>query len=92
MVRRSLLPYVNAPIYLSSGGTLSTGDRTNFINIITDVLNAMKTAGEISAVGAVEFDNTTNLLQTKTLLFSYKVLPVGCAEMIKVTESFTVTV
>lgn len=92
MVRRALLPYVNAPIYLSSGGTLSTGDRTNFINIITDVLKAMETSGEISAVGAVEFDNTTNLLQTKTLLFSYKILPVGCAEMIKVTEGFTVTV
>lgn len=92
MVRRALLPYVNAPIYLSSGGTLSTGDRTNFINIITDVLNAMRTAGEISAVGAINFDNTTNLLQTKTLLFSFGVLPVGCAEMIKVTEGFTVTV
>lgn len=92
MVRRALLPYVNAPIFLSSGGTLSTGDRTNFINIITDCLKTMKTAGEISEVGAVSFDNTTNLLQTKTLLFSYYILPVGCAETIKVTEGFTVTV
>lgn len=92
MVRRSLLPFVNAPIYLSNGGTLSTGDRTTFINTITAVLTAMQTAGEISAVGPVDFDNTQNLLQTKTLLFSYKVLPVGCAEMIKVTEGFTVNV
>lgn len=92
MVRRSLLPFVNAPIYLSNGGTLSTGDRTTFINTITAVLTAMQTAGEISAVGPVNFDDTQNLLQTKTLLFSYKVLPVGCAEMIKVTEGFTVNV
>lgn len=92
MVRRALLPYVNAPIYLSSGGTLSTGDRTAFINIITDVLNTMKTAGEISEIGTVNFDNTTNLLQTKTLLFSYHILPVGCAEMIKVTQGFAVTI
>jgi len=92
MVRRALLPYVNAPIYLSNDGTLSTGDRTTFINTITAVLTSMQTAGEISAVGPVEFDNTQNLLQTKTLLFSYKVLPVGCAEMIKVTEGFTVNV
>ena len=92
MVRRALLPYVNSPILLSSGGTLATGDRTFFINLITEALQAMKNSAEISEIGAVEFDNTTNLLQTKTMLFSYKVLPVGCAEMIKVTEGFTVTV
>lgn len=92
IVRRALLPYVNSPIYLSSGGTLATGDRSHFINLITDALQSMKNAGEISEVGAVTFDNTTNLLQTKTLLFSYKILPVGCAETIKVTEGFTVTI
>lgn len=92
MVRRALLPYVNAPLLLSSGGTLSTGDRTFFINTITDVLQTMKNSAEISEIGLVDFDNTTNLLQTKTLLFSYKILPIGCAEMVKVTEGFTVTI
>lgn len=92
MVRRALLPYVNAPILLTAGGTLAAGDKANFINIITTVLSAMKSAGEISDVGEVHFDDTTNLLQTKTLLFDYGILPVGCAEMIKVTQGFTVTV
>lgn len=90
LVRRALLPYVNSPIMLTSGGTLANGDRTFFINLITDQLNTMKTAKELSEVGAVNFDNSTNLLKTKTLLFNYSVLPIGCAEDFKITQGFTI--
>lgn len=92
LVRQALLPFVNAPLYLTNGGTLSVGARTEFINTITSVLKAMQAAGEISAAGTVSFDATTNLLRTKTLLFKYAFIPVGCSEQITVTQGLAVSV
>lgn len=89
LVRKALLPKVNAPLYLNKGGTLSAASQTEFKNLVSDVLNRMKTSGEISGYKTPTLNTSANLLQTRTVEISYGILPVGCAETIEVTQGLS---
>ena len=86
-VRTALLPYVNSPIKVDpSTGQLSSAQITIFTNIITDILNAMVAAEEISGIGSVVVPANQNILKNDTLTIQYTAIPVGTAKAIKVTE------
>lgn len=86
-VRAALLPYVNSPIKVDPAtGYLSTAQITVFTNLITDILNAMVAAEEISGIGAVTIPSNQNILKNDTLIIQYTMVPIGTAKTIKVTE------
>lgn len=92
LVREALLPYVNAPIKVDpSNGNLSSAQVTVFTNLITDVLTAMESAEEISGIGTVSVPAEQNILVTKELNLSYTLIPIGCAETIKVEEGLAIS-
>ncbi len=92
LVRAALLPYVNSPVKLDpSTGQLSSGQITEYTNLITDCLDSMEDAGEISGVGTVSVPSDQNVLVTKKLQFSYTLVPLGCAESIEVEEGLVVS-
>lgn len=86
-VRAALLPYVNSPIKVDPAtGYLSTAQITVFTNLITDILNAMVAAEEISGIGAVTIPANQNILKNDTLIIQYTMVPIGTSKTIKVTE------
>lgn len=92
LVREALLPYVNSPVKVDpSTGNLSSAQATVYSNLISDVLSGMATAEEISSVGTISVPTAQNILKTKTLKFSYTLIPLGCAETIKVTEGLAIS-
>ena len=89
LVRTVLLPYVNSPIKVDpTTGTLSAAQITVFTNKITDVLNAMVSAEEISGIGQVNIPASQNILKNDKLMISYTLVPVGTSKLIDVTEGF----
>ena len=89
-VRAALLPYVNSPIKVDPAtGYLSTAQITVFTNLITDILNAMVAAEEISGIGAVTIPANQNILQNDTLIIQYTMVPIGTSKKIKLTEGLT---
>lgn len=92
LVREALLPYVNSPVKVDpSTGQLSSAQITIYNNLITSVLSAMETAEEISGIGTVSVPADQNILVNKKLTFSYKLIPLGCAESIEVTEGLAIS-
>jgi hypothetical protein len=86
-VRTALLPYVNSPIKVNpSTGQLSAAQITVFTNLVTDILQAMVSAEEISGVGTVNIPATQNILQNDRLIINYTMVPIGTAREIRVTE------
>jgi hypothetical protein len=89
-VRLALLPYVNSPIKVDPAtGFLSSAQATIFSNIITDVLQAMANAEEISSF-SVRVPANQNVLKTDTLLVQYSLIPIGTSKKIDVTEGLSV--
>lgn len=92
LVREALLPYVNSPVKVdASSGSITSAQATVYSNLISDVLSGMATAEEISSVGTISVPTAQNILKTKTLTFSYTLIPLGCAETIKVTEGLAIS-
>jgi hypothetical protein len=92
LVRTALLPYVNSPIKVDpSSGELSSAQVTVFENLVTDVLDEMESAEEISGTSFVTVSSDQNILVTKKLTLSYGIVPMGCAESIEVTEGLYVS-
>jgi hypothetical protein len=92
LVRTALLPYVNSPIKVDpSTGELSSAQVTVFENLVTDVLDEMENAEEISGTSFVTVSSDQNILVTKKLTLSYGIVPMGCAESIEVTEGLYVS-
>ena len=90
-VRQMLLPYVNSPIKVDpSTGYLSSAQTTIFKNLVTNVLQAMDDAGEISGF-SVTIPANQNVLVNDTLKINYSLIPVGTSKMIDVTEGLSVT-
>ena len=86
-VRTALLPYVNSPLKVDPAtGHLSAAQITIFKNIVTDILNSMVAAEEISGIGAVTIPADQNILKNDTLIVQYTMIPIGTAKQIKVTE------
>ena len=91
-VRTALLPYVNSPIKVDpSTGRLSTAQITVFSNLITDILNAMRDAEEISGIGQVTIPADQNILKNDRLIIQYTMVPIGTAKEIKVTEGLVLS-
>lgn len=87
VVRTVLLPYVNAPIKVDpTTGQLSAAQITVFTNKITDALNQMVVAEEISGIGAVTIPATQNILKNDTMMIRYTLVPTGCGKHYDVTE------
>lgn len=90
LVRMALLPYVNSPVKVDpSTGQLSTAKITELKNLISSVLQAMESAGEISGYKGPDIPASQNILQNDSLKISYALIPVGTAQMIYVTEGLT---
>ncbi|MDR1090962.1 MAG: DUF2586 family protein [Prevotella sp.] len=89
-VRTALLPYVNSPIKVDpSTGYLSSAQSTIFSNIVTDILQAMADAEEISGF-SVKIPANQNVLKNDTLLIQYSLIPIGTSKTIKVTEGLSI--
>lgn len=92
LVREALLPYVNSPVKVDPAtGQLASAQITIYNNLITSVLQAMETAEEISGIGVVNVPANQNILVNKKLIFSYTLIPLGCAESIEVTEGLAIS-
>lgn len=90
-VRAELLPYVNSPLLVNPAtGFIAASKITSFKNLVGDVLNKMKTAGEISGY-AVDINPNQNVLIDDTLRISYVLVPVGVATKIYVEEGLSLT-
>ena len=86
-VRTALLPYVNSPIKVDpSTGQLSSAQITVFTNLITDILQAMVDAEEVSGIGAITIPANQDILKNDTLILQYSLVPIGTSKTIKVTE------
>lgn len=86
-VRMALLSYVNSPIKVDpSTGQLSAAQITVFTNLITNILQAMVDAEEISGIGKVTIPANQNILKNDTLMIQYTIVPIGTSKTIKVTE------
>lgn len=89
-VRTVLLPYVNSPIKVDpSTGYLSSAQSTIFNNLVTDVLQAMQDAEEISGF-SVTIPANQNVLQNDALQIKYSLIPMGTAKSINVTEGLAI--
>ena len=51
----------------------------------------METAEEISGIGTVTVPAAQDILRTKRLLFYYTLIPLGCAEEIRVEEGLAIS-
>lgn len=92
LVRTALLPYVNSPVKVDpSNGNITSAQATVYSNLISDVLTSMANAEEISSVGTITVPVAQNILKTHKLTFSYKIIPLGCAETIEVTEGLAIS-
>lgn len=89
-VRTVLLPYVNSPLKVDpSTGYLSSAQSTIFNNLVTDVLQAMQDAEEISGF-SVTIPANQNVLQNDALQIKYSLTPIGTAKSIDVTEGLAI--
>lgn len=90
-VRDVLLPYVNSPLLVNpSTGLLAPSKITSFKNLVSDTIQKMKTAQEISGF-SVTIDPNQNVLIDDTLRISYVIVPVGVATQIQVEEGLSLT-
>jgi hypothetical protein len=90
LVRTALLPYVNSPIKVDPAtGYLSTAQATIFSNIVSNILQAMADAEEISGF-SVKVPANQNVLKNDTLLIQYTLIPIGTAKEIRVTEGLAI--
>lgn len=89
-VRAALLPYVNSPIKVDpSTGYLSSAQSTIFSNLVTNILQAMSDAEEVSGF-SVTIPTKQNILTNDTLLIRYSIIPIGTSTNIQVTEGLSI--
>ena len=92
VVRAALLPYVNAPLKVDpANGRLSTAQIAIFTNLVSDVLNAMVSAEEVSGIGSIVIPADQNVLKSDKLILKYTLIPLGTAKTIEVTEGFALS-
>ena len=91
LIRSVLLPYVNSPIKVNPAtGFLSPAQITIFRNDVTNVLQAMSDAEEISGF-SVNIPTNQNVLTNDKVAITYKIVPVGTSKFIEVTEGLSLT-
>lgn len=90
-VRLALLPSLNAPVLVDpKSGQLSAAKVTGFRNTVSEVLQAMQNAQEISGFKTV-IDPAQNILKTDSIKIGYYIVPVGVSSEIYVEESLSTT-
>lgn len=96
VVRRALLPYVNANVEVdTSTGQISSSDITTFQNVVLDALdtNMVEPGTSVSQISgrSCSIDEEQNILENDQLLISYTLIPLGTTSVISVTEGFAAT-
>jgi hypothetical protein len=87
LVRTAFLSYVNAPIKVNpANGQLSPAQITVFTNLVTDALQTMVDAEEISGIGPISIPAAQNILKNDRLRVEYSMIPIGNSKEIKVSE------
>lgn len=96
VVRRALLPYVNASVEVdTSTGQISSSDITTFQNTVLDALdtNMVEPGTSVPQISgrSCTIDEEQNILENDQLLISYTLIPLGTTSVISVTEGFSAT-
>ena len=96
VVRRALLPYVNASVEVdTSTGQISSSDITTFQNAVLDALdtNMVEPGTSVPQISgrSCTIDEEQNILENDQLLISYTLIPLGTTSVISVTEGFSAT-
>lgn len=92
LIRASLLPEVNAPLYVDpTSGKLSVGTIGYFKTLAEAGLNNMEDNREISGYD-VDIDPDQNVLSTSKIEVVAKIVPVGVAKTIEVKLGFALSI
>lgn len=91
LLRTSLLPELNSPLYLEDSGKLRTEVVGKFTAKCEQALEGMKRNGELSGY-KITIDANQNVLSDDTLRIDVKLQPVGVARFINITLGFAVSV
>lgn len=96
VVRRALLPYVNASWEVdTTTGQFSASDITTLQNVVLEALDANMvepgtTVPQISG-RSCNIDENQNILENDQILISYTLIPLGTSAVMSVTEGFSAT-
>lgn len=96
VVRRALLPYVNANWEVdTTTGQFSASDITTLQNVVLEALDANmvepgSTVPQISG-RSCNIDENQNILENDQVLISYSLIPLGTSAVLSVTEGFAAT-
>ena len=96
VVRRALLPYVNASWEVDTAtGQFSASDITTLQNVVLDALDANMvepgtTVPQVSGRSCT-IDEGQNILENDQLLINYALIPLGTSAVLNVTEGFSAT-
>lgn len=88
LVRASLLPTLNQPLYGSADGKVSVSTIQQFKSIVSFQLSEMRKALEVSSF-RVEIDPSQDILATDKLEIKYRIQPVGVNKQVDVEIGLT---
>lgn len=91
LLRVSLLPELNSPLYLDESGNLRVETVGKFTSKCEQALDGMRRDGELSNY-KVTINPNQNVLSDDTLRIDVKLQPVGVARFIDITLGFAVSV
>lgn len=96
VVRRALLPYVNANWEVdTSTGQFSASDITTLQNVVLDALdnNMVEPGTTVPQISgrSCTIDDSQNILENDQLLINYSLIPLGTSAVLNVTEGFAAT-
>lgn len=88
----TLLPYLSSPVTLNAKtGALSTDSIISFVSVLNSQFDTMASNLEISGY-KVYIDPTQNLLATKNLIITLKIVPIASADTITVNLGFALSI
>jgi len=90
-IRENLLPLLNSPIKVKTGGLLSNGAVSSFETSASKPLFDMTKNGELSDYSVVVL-NVDNIFETKQIKINIRMLPIGTAREVIVSLGFSVNV
>ncbi|MEJ1242115.1 DUF2586 family protein [Chryseolinea sp. T2] len=90
LLRTSLLPQLNSPLYLEESGSLRLETIGKFTSLAEQGLQGMLRAGELSNY-SVYIDPAQDVLASDTLVIDVKLQPVGVSRYINITLGFAVS-
>lgn len=91
LLRTSLLPELNSPLYLDADGRLRIETVGKFTSKCEQALDGMRRNGELSNY-KITIDPNQDVLSDDTLKIDVKLQPVGVARFINITLGFAVSI